>query len=135
MYYAGVTSPSSHSTRPLVTVAVSFWTGVLLAGTESFSSIHLVAASFVAIAGQPWLPGLRRMAHLPIFLIFAVTGAVLWDLNHTGPPGDGVQRFILDYPAETEARLTGRVERPDIILDADDYAQFVLRVNEVVVGG
>lgn len=113
-------------------VALAFWAGVLLAATAWLSLSGIIIGSLSLVAVQRWVRPLRKIAHLPIVVAFVITGATIWTVHHSGPPGDALQRFVLERTPESELTLRGRVEQPDIRLENDEYSQFILRVKEVV---
>lgn len=118
--------------RPLVLIAISFWLGVLavaLGWVSSFAGVLVVAGLSLLV----WrvIPERFRYAHFPIALLFLFTGAFTWSIRHSGSEGDAVQHFALAHSEDTVYTLTGRVERSDIFLPGDDYAQCYLRVDTV----
>jgi len=71
---------------------------------------------------------------LGVILTFFAGGALLWEARHSGPIGDSLANHAANQPATDSYTLEGMVERPDILTPADDYMQFVMRVDSVVRG-
>ncbi len=122
--------------RPLFWVAAGLLAGSLLA---SKGVVPGFVAPIVVVALGGGLPYLLRersvWAVVGIVIIFLGVGALLWNVRHMKPTGDGLIELAFSKPESTRFELTGMVERPDIFLDKSGYMQFILRVGEVAVSG
>jgi hypothetical protein len=109
---------------------------LLFVANSLLPSVPVTGISLGAIAllsGR--LALLKRYAHVSLILLFVFAGVLSWSARHVGNPGNALQRLVLSTPVEIAYNLTGRVERPGVLLAGDDYSQFQLQVKSADVDG
>jgi hypothetical protein len=122
--------------RPLFWVAAGLLAGSLLASKGVVPGFVAPIAIVAVGGGLPYLLRERSVwAVVGIVIIFFGVGALLWNVRHMKPTGDGLIALAFSKPGSTRYELTGMVERPDIVLDKSGYMQFILRVDDVAVSG
>lgn len=119
--------------RPLVWAAAVLAAGIYAASAGRCPGIAAPVVLFLlAISILFWPRRWPFRDECLVGLAFFAAGALAWNLRPTDPRGDALSQYSIAHPGAVYS-LEGRVRETQIIFPGEDYAQFLLDVDQAVV--